>query len=148
VQNRGGLLSRDACHPQFKPLFPLARFATARARGGDPIFPDLMLFGEWCYAVHTVPYTKLPDWFLAFDIYDRARSEFWSVARRDALVQRLALTLVPRVGTGTYDLPGLRRLLGQSRLADGPAEGLYVRCDEGDRLAARCSWCVPSLPSP
>lgn len=30
-----------------------------------------VLFGEWCKAQHSVAYNELPDYFLAFDIYDR-----------------------------------------------------------------------------
>ena len=31
--------------------------------------PDLVLFGEWCYSKHSIHYTRLPDYFLAFDMY-------------------------------------------------------------------------------
>jgi hypothetical protein len=31
--------------------------------------PNLILFGEWCYSKHSIHYTKLPDYFLAFDMY-------------------------------------------------------------------------------
>jgi hypothetical protein len=134
-QNRGTYLSLDHDHPQFKPL---TRWLQPREhRLAEALFPDLMLFGEWCYAAHSVRYSRLPDWFLAFDVYDRTRDEFWSAPRRDALVAELGLALVPRLGTGRFDLPGLRALLGDSHLTDGPAEGLYVRCDNADRLVAR-----------
>lgn len=135
AQNRGTYLSIDGSHGQFKPL---KRWLQPRSHElADALFPDLMLFGEWCYAVHSIRYTRLADWFLAFDVYDRGRGEFWSVARRDALAAALGVALVPRLGSGKFDLPGLTRLLGMSQLSDGPAEGLYVRRDTGERLAAR-----------
>ena len=59
----------------------------------EALFPDLMLFGEWCYALHSVHCTKLPDWFLAFDVYDRAAGAFWSVERRNELDRRLGLAI-------------------------------------------------------
>jgi hypothetical protein len=143
VQNRGTFLSREHTHPQFKSLF---RWQQSREDAlVDALFPDLMLFGEWCYAVHSVQYARLPDWFLAFDVYDRAQGEFWSTQRRDALVSRLGLELVPRLGAGRFDLMGLRALLGPSRLADGPAEGLYVRIDQGERLVARAKIVRPEF---
>src|SRR5690606_7694731 len=77
------------------------------------------------------------DWFLAFDVYDRARGEFWSAARRNALAAELGIAVVPRLGSGRFDLPGLHALLSKSQLADVSAEGLYVRRDEGERLVAR-----------
>lgn len=135
VQNRGSLLSRESCHPQFAPLW---RWLQPKQDSlAEALFPDLMLFGEWCYAVHSIRYTKLPDWFLAFDVYDRSSEAFWSVPRRDELVQRLGLALVPRIGAGRFDLWSLQALLATSQLTDGPAEGLYVRRYEGDLLVAR-----------
>lgn len=135
VQNRGTYLDLNTSHGQFKPLrrwLDLRRDQIAEA-----LFPDLMLFGEWCYAVHSVHYARLPDWFLAFDVYDRATGEFWSAARRDELVHDLGLAVVPRIGAGRFDVRGLTAMLGRSQLCDGPAEGLYVRRDEGGRLVAR-----------
>ncbi len=135
VQNRGSFLERESCHPQFKPLF---RWLEPRRDAlTDALHPHLMLFGEWCWAVHSVRYTALPDWFLAFDVYDRANEQFWSAQRRDELVARLGISLVPQVARGRFDLAGLTRLLGTSRLANTPAEGLYIRRDEGDHLLAR-----------
>jgi hypothetical protein len=101
------------------------------------LFPDLMLFGEWCYAVHSVRYTRLPDWFLAFDVFDRACGEFWSAARRDALAAKLNLAVVPRIGAGRFDVPALCALLKDSKVGDGIAEGLYIRRDVGGHLVAR-----------
>ncbi len=53
------------------------------------------------------------------------------------MASELGLALVPRLGAGRFDLVNLRGFLEQSQLTDGPAEGLYVRRDEGDRLVAR-----------
>jgi ATP-dependent RNA circularization protein (DNA/RNA ligase family) len=143
AQNRGSYLTREASHPQFKPLF---RWLDARRDALiDSLFPDLILFGEWCYAVHSVRYTKLPDWFLAFDVYDQSRAEFWSAVRRDELVNRLGLELAPRLAKGHFDLGGIQHLLSQSHLGDDPAEGLYVRRDEGGRLVARAKLVRPEF---
>jgi hypothetical protein len=135
VQNRGKYLARGHSHAQFAPLFRWIepwRHSIAAAR-----FPVLMLFDEWCYAVHSVTYSRVPDWFLAFDVYDRERGVFWGGSRRDALVEEAAQPrkVEPaRTQAGDEREPELR---GKSRLTDGPAEGFYVRRDEGDHLAAR-----------
>ena len=143
AQNRGAFLVPGAAPPQFKHL---ARWMGARGAGlADALFPDLMLFGEWCYAVHSVRYTRLPDWLLVFDIYDRARAEFWSAARRDALAAELGLAVVPRLGAGRYGLEELCGLLGHSRLGDGPAEGLYVRREGPDTLLERAKLVRPEF---
>lgn len=143
AQNRGSYLEPTSAHPQFKLLFRW--LARRRDVLTEALFPDLMLFGEWCWAVHSVRYTRLPDWFLAFDVYDRAQERFWSAARRDELVRSLGLELVPRLDEGHFSLTELRAMLGKSRLSDGPAEGLYVRRDEGDYLADRAKLVRPEF---
>jgi len=143
VQNRGSYLLASACPPQFKSFF---RWLQARRDLlAEALFPNLMLFGEWCYAVHSVCYTRLPDWFLAFDVFDRAQGEFWSVGRRDELARRLGIAFVPRVARGRFDLAGIERLLGPSMLTEGPAEGIYVRRDEGDWLLTRAKLVRPEF---
>jgi len=135
AQNRGTYLDLESTSGQWKPLkrwLSTRRFGLVEALG-----PGLILFGEWCYAVHSVRYTRLPDWFLAFDVYERGTGKFWSVERRNELVRRLDLAVVPELGCGHFDLSDLKALLGQSRLTDGPAEGLYVRREQGDHLLQR-----------
>lgn len=143
AQNRGSYLSRDRLAPQFKPL---ARWLEPREDDlATALFPSLMLFGEWCYAVHSVHYSRLPDWFLGFDVYDRAEGAFWSVPRRDALLDELGLAKVPRLAQGRFDLPALRALLGPSRVGEGPAEGLYVRHDAEGHLVSRAKLVRPEF---
>lgn len=143
LQNRGSYLNPATAHPQFKPLW---RWLEPRREALlDALFPDLMLFGEWCYAVHSIHYTGLPDWFLAFDVYDRAQQHFWSVERRDALFAQLEFRSVPRIASGRFGVPDLERLLGTSRYGKGPAEGLYVRHDAGGRLQSRAKLVRPAF---
>lgn len=134
-QNRGAYLDLDAPQGQWKPLkrwLLSRRGALARA-----LEPNLLLFGEWCYAVHSVRYTRLPDWFLAFDVYDRQLGAFWSADRRTELAKELDILTVPEMGRGHYDVAGLKAFLGKSQVTDGPAEGLYVRREVGGVLTAR-----------
>lgn len=134
AQSRGAVLGPSA-HPQFEPLWPWL----ARRRYGlvEALGEGRMLFGEWCFAVHSIRYSRLPDWFLGFDVYDFEAGRFWSARRRDELLANLGVARVPEIARGKYDLGGLLRLLGASRLTDGPMEGLYVRRDVGDWLASR-----------
>jgi ATP-dependent RNA circularization protein (DNA/RNA ligase family) len=135
AQNRGGYLDLESPSGQWKPL---KRWLSTRQYAlAEALVADLILFGEWCYAVHSVRYTRLPDWFLGFDIYDRSKNEFWSVERRNDLLRQLDVSVVPELGRGRFDLDGLKKLLGPSMLTDAPAEGLYVRQEESGRLVER-----------
>lgn len=135
MQNRGSFLDRAHLHPQFRPL--TTWLATREQRIAEALAPGLILFGEWCYAVHSVRYTRLPDWFLAFDVYDRTAGSFWTADARNELAQRLDLQVVPRLGAGPFTLPQLESLLHSSKVTEGPAEGLYVRREDEGRLVAR-----------
>ena len=106
--------------------------------------PEWILFGEWCYARHTVYYDALPDWFLAFDVYDRPSGCFWSRERRNELAKRAGIATVPFLGLGTFDREALEKQFGQSKLGDEPMEGLYLRWDEGPWLVARAKLVRPS----
>lgn len=134
-QNRGSYLDPSSAHPQFKPLWPW--LATRRADLVDALWPDAILFGEWCFAVHSVRYDALPDWFLGFDVYDRSAGAFWDTARRDALLARVGLRPVPRLARGRFDPGGLAALLGPSRVGSGPMEGLVTRREVGGHTVAR-----------
>lgn len=134
AQNRGSFLGTRAS-PQFQPLWPWLE--VRRERLVEALGQRLMLFGEWCFAVHSVRYDALPDWFLAFDVYDREAGRFWSAERRDALVHELGLARVPELARGRFTLAEVQQLLGPSRLAPGLMEGLYLRRDRGGFLDAR-----------
>jgi hypothetical protein len=143
AQNRGSYLAREHSQPQFKPLF---RWLAPREQSlSAALFPHLMLFGEWCYAVHSIRYTRLPDWFLVFDVYDQETGSFWSTDRRDALAHDLGLSTVPALARGRFGLPELQGRLGISRFTDGPAEGLYVRREAGGTLLARAKLVRPEF---
>ena len=49
----------------------------------ENITNEYILFGEWCYATHSIKYDALPDWFVAFDIFDKKENKFFSVQRRN-----------------------------------------------------------------
>jgi ATP-dependent RNA circularization protein (DNA/RNA ligase family) len=143
AQNRGSYVDREQAQPQFKTLSRWLQ--THEDDLAEALFPNLMLFGEWCYAVHSLTYTRLPDWFLAFDVYDRGTGRFWSTSRRDELVAKLGLSLVPQIAKGRFDIAGVLGLLGESRFGDGPAEGVYVRREDEEHLVARAKLVRPEF---
>ena len=135
AQSRGEYVRRPA-HPQFGPLWSwLARQQAAML---ESLGENLVLFGEWCYAVHSVHYAALPDWFVGFDVYDRRVRRFWSAARRNELLQRIGLFSVPELGRGRYRIRDLKLLLsaGTSRFG-GLIEGLYLRQENDGWLGHR-----------
>lgn len=93
--------------------------------------PDLILFGEWCAARHSLDYDRLPDWFLLFDVYDREAGKFWSLEQRNRLARELHIATVPLLKRTRVTRDQLIRLLDNthSQYRRGKVEGIVIRCD-------------------
>lgn len=109
--------------------------------------PNLMLFGEWCAARHSLDYAALPDWFLIFDVYDRSASRFWTSARRNELAATLGLSTVPRLLEGRYTLAQLKEVLSrqQSQFRQGTLEGMVIRRESAQWCEARAKLVRPDF---
>jgi len=93
-----------------------------------------ILFGEWVWQRHSVEYTKLPAYFVAFDIYNKRQGRFVSARERDRRLESIGggIPSVPHLVEGIFNSRGeLEQLLSlQSAYGDGPLEGIYLRMDE------------------
>ncbi|MBM9535693.1 RNA ligase family protein [Desulfobulbus alkaliphilus] len=142
AQNRGAYLQLPGSG-QWKKLGEWLALRT------DVLFEHLydryILFGEWCYAQHSIFYNRLPDWFLAFDVYDRESRRFLSLARRDNFLNIMHISKVPSLAHGQFTFPEIENLVSQSRLTDQSAEGVYLRIDQGDWLEQRAKLVRPAF---
>lgn len=109
--------------------------------------PNLILFGEWCAARHSLDYTALPDWFILFDVYDRDAGRFWSSSRRNALASRAGLVNVPQVLHGKTTVAALRQLVATnpSRYRQGSLEGVVIRRESPDWCESRAKLVRPDF---
>ena len=135
AQSRGNYLAPGRSHAQWNPLWPWL------ARRGPSLVAVLgaerMLFGEWCHARHTIAYDALPDWFLAFDVFEPRSGLFWSTDRRNTLAADLNLATVPEVFRGHATLRALPKLVKTSVLGAARMEGIYLRTEAHGRLLGR-----------
>lgn len=142
AQNRGAYLNFP-CSGQWKKLSEWLHPRT------DVLFEQLtdryILFGEWCYAQHSVVYDRLPDWFLGFDVFDKDTAKFFSCSRRNDMFDALEISQVPMIERGHFTLSELKSLLSQSKLSDNPAEGIYLRFDQSDWLEQRAKLVRPAF---
>ena len=135
AQSRGNYLAQGQSHAQWNLLWPWLAQRKASLENG--LKGGLILFGEWCYAKHSVPYDALPDWFLAFDIFEIPSRCFWSVERRNQWLKDRDIVPVPQVGRGRFQKNQLSSLLGISKVGHVPMEGIYLRREKAGRLEAR-----------
>lgn len=87
------------------------------------------IFGEWMYAQHSVFYDKLPDLFIAFDIFDPENNKFLDSKFVHNELNECGFKTVPLLHQGKVN----RNLL--LKLRDGPSlfssveprEGIYIK---------------------
>ncbi|KAJ3162136.1 hypothetical protein HDU86_005834 [Geranomyces michiganensis] len=101
-----------------------------------------VLYGEWMFAKHSILYSRLPDRFVAFDLYDTESKQFVS---RDALARKLAGTKLHQIAEVTTLSNSVldERILcdtviaHRSRYYDGVVEGFYLRKEKDGALIDR-----------
>lgn len=147
AQNRAHFVN-SSTHPQFKALdsWIVEHGAELHAILEGP--GRRVLYGEWLYARHSIWYTNLPSYFLAFDIYDCQRACFLSRTERQAVLASTSIQPVPLLAKQVFLGPDqLRALLNQpSLLAPGSkVEGIYLRVDETSRLKSRAKLVRPDF---
>ncbi|MDP1655095.1 MAG: RNA ligase family protein [Hylemonella sp.] len=113
----------------------------------DELNENLIIFGEWLAAKHSIGYNQLPDFFLVFDVYDRDQKRFWSTARRNALSERLGLRTVHCLGIGQFSLTELKQFVKKSPSTynEGTLEGIYLRQEDANWLIARAKLVHPNF---
>lgn len=106
----------------------------------------LVLYGEWLAARHSVPYHKLPGLFVAYDIFDKDESKFYSRTRFHTTMKDSGIPVVPVIESRTFgpysqqkraslfraDLVSFLETQSTFRTDNGPLEGVVLRVDDGD----------------
>lgn len=97
---------------------------------------ELVLYGEWLQIVHSICYTKLPDLFVAFDIFDKTVKKFWSRQCVEELLSQTNIKLVRVISQGISSLDEIIKCTQEtSQYYDGLVEGTYVRiCDDTNKF--------------
>ncbi|KAF9478075.1 ATP dependent DNA ligase [Pholiota conissans] len=142
VQNRSHYVN-SATHEQFKKLGLWVERHEDELRNildRDAYFPErYILYGEWMFATHSIPYSDLPDYFIAYDIFDRATQSWADTNALHALLEGTTIASVPILYEG--NMPSEAELLTMiqsgSRFYDGRVEGVYVKVEANGRIKSR-----------
>jgi RNA ligase len=134
-----------------------------------------VLYGEWCYGLHSIFYTDLPHYLLEFDLLDTHEGVFLATERRAALLAAAPFLAPVRVlHSGPLPaLSALQALVGPSAFIDaehreklasaaraqdlepakilsesdpsGLMEGLYIKAESGGTVTARYKYVRPGF---
>lgn len=127
---RHHVFSRSHSGPPAHPSFALAK--ATHGRIGHLLSEGLSVFCEYCYAVHSIAYTALPDYSLVFGVRDDVTGLWWDWDMTSAQAADLGLPTVPVLFRGAVsseeDLRALtEKLAREPSVFGGPREGVVVR---------------------
>mmetsp|Transcript_11846 Transcript_11846/g.15487 ORF Transcript_11846/g.15487 Transcript_11846/m.15487 type:complete len:892 (+) Transcript_11846:53-2728(+) len=142
AQNRSHFVDSEY-HAQFKPLDKwmsqhVGQLWDILEAEQNP--ERFILYGEWLYATHSVEYTRLPGWFMAFDLYDKKLDRFLPRSVLSEKLQNTNIPQVPLIHEGPVEsMNFLRNLVhGPSEYTEGtPREGIVIRLLSDDCCVAR-----------
>lgn len=142
LQNRGNYLN----FPYLRQWKKLPSWIEKRM---DKLFDILsnryIMYGEWCYAKHSITYSLLSDWFICFDLYDKKENKFLSSVRRNTLLIGSGIESIVELSSGYFSLPNLVQLLSTSYYSNELAEGLYLRVNNDRWLETRAKLVRPQF---
>lgn len=99
----------------------------------NDLLGPVSVYGEWMVQIHGMIYDALPDWFLAYDVYDYEAEKFLDPKlAMDALVQS-GFFVVPTLKIGPASYEELEKLTNESSAFALSAlrEGVYVKTSDG-----------------
>lgn len=97
------------------------------------------VYGEWMYAVHGIEYSKLPNHFLTYDIYDPFKGNWVESKKARAVLVQAGFDVVPLLHYGavsTYE--NLESFCNQSSVySESQREGVYVKVSTDGYISHR-----------
>lgn len=145
AQNRGTVLESGKTDPQFELFW--AWLALRKDVLTSVLRDRYAVFGEWCFARHSVYYSSLPDWFLGFDVLDRDQNTYLDTKLRNKFLEQIGVVPVPYITQGVFSQKELIGLLREasSELGANKPEGLYLRKESKGKVTGRAKLVRPEF---
>lgn len=70
-----------------------------------------LVFGEWLKVQHHVRYDALPDWFIAFDVWDAKVKHFLSLKKKHELLDKVGLCSIPVLHEGKLSMNTIHKII-------------------------------------
>ena len=99
----------------------------------ESLMSEITIFGEWMFAQHSVTYNKLPDWFVAYDIWVVEDHKFLSPKKVDELLSKTNISYIKPYKTVLNNVDDVVRWSElKSDYTDGVREGIVIKTIEGN----------------
>lgn len=122
LQKRGSLVGTSE-HEQFSFFHNWANQQRYEQIMSLPV--GTLLYGELLYAVHTIYYDKLPDFFLVFDV--KRDGDWLDYDERKQLCDDHGFHMVPFVNRGTFSKMDVQGMVPKESAYGPEAEGIVIK---------------------
>lgn len=122
LQKRGSLVGTSE-HEQFQFFHNWANYQNYDKLMGLP--KGYIVYGELMFAVHSIFYDRLPDYFLVFEVWNGQR--YLSRAERDAFCDKYGFHQVPLLAEGHFNIGELAELIPATSAFGDTIEGIVVK---------------------
>lgn len=124
---------------QFRPLW---NYFYANKKAFLKILEEapLAIYGEWMWAQHGIHYTRLPDWFIPYDIYNYELGVFLSPVIARAILRDAGFHCPTLIFEGEQELSYDDLEIwanSPASWADGKVEGIYLKVHDGETVIHR-----------
>ncbi len=83
-----------------KPFYGFNKWIYSNYEKIQKIPDEHIIYGEWMGASHNIYYDLLPDYFIAFDVWNNIKNKFLSYTEKTNLLERLEFSQVPLLFQG------------------------------------------------
>ncbi len=100
-----------------------------------------VLFGEWLWQRHSVSYSTLPQFFIAFDLMEKSTGKFLSNRKIREKLTNTGIEVVPVLfeGQAREDID-LNSFIKKSTFGTEIMEGVYLRFEDENYVIERCKY--------
>lgn len=122
LQKRGSLVGQSE-HAQFGRFHNWASYQNYEKLMKLPV--GVTVYGEWLYAVHSVFYDKLPDYFLVFDVWQNEK--YLPYDERIKFCEEYGFHSVPLIARGHFTKETAEKLMPNESRYGSFAEGMVIK---------------------
>lgn len=145
---RKGYLKNTPAKRQFRPLWEWfyenqKRFQTLARHG------RFAVYGDWMWMQHGLEYESLPDWLIAYDLYDQDEHQFVAPPQARCLLIAMGFTvpkLFDQITPATYeDIIPLTQTSGEWTKNHERIEGIYLKTYDDRFVTGRFKMVRPDF---